>query len=339
MEALKMETCSHESLLELDQSYGYTAVANEVMMHIIANPIIASASRLWILIRFQQSGFYDREYIERTISWFAKKLNVSTSSIQKWQRLLEREGYLEIIERKYQTRNNRPNRYRACLPKSVADQLKAHDMVYTAYTEEVKPPCSDNKEAPAVETSTESTTEQNEFKTKITVADLQPMLEEAPDWLKLLIPGLHLEIVGDTLWITGVNSIARTEMEKRRDTILTYLNQQGFHLSALNYNNDQKTTLKPTSTQAGRPTPQSKEQRLYSHTQHRIYKRLLSLSINGHQLQASEAKRLCAEVVFAIEKGSLATQPKLMGINIALKLIRENRWRTPAGYTQGGQKA
>ena len=68
MEALKMETCSHEHLLEIDQSHGYTAIANDVMMHIIANPIIASASRLWILIRFQQSGFYDREYIERTVS-------------------------------------------------------------------------------------------------------------------------------------------------------------------------------------------------------------------------------------------------------------------------------
>lgn len=328
MEAIKLETCSHERLLELDQTQGYTAVANNVMLHIISNPIVAPASRLWILIRFQQSGFYDREYIDRTVGWFAKKLNVSSSTIQRWQRLLEREGYLEIVERKYSAKNNRPNRYRACLPKCVADALNVEEKVYTKYTSEDQPPLPNEVDLDLA--SDVSTVVDDETKKA-----LFALFSDAPDWLTQLLPGLSFDVEKGTLWVCGVHAHAQTFFKSAQNDVIVLLRSLGFEVERIAFNRQAPVSKEPavsTSETEDSTTP------LYSHTRHRIYKRLLGLSINGARLQVCEAKRLCAEVIYAVEQGCFAQHPTLLGINIALKLIRENRWRTPSGYPQMGSQ-
>ena len=138
MTALKQTICNHEQLLELDQTQSYTAISNQLMIHLLGNSTISSAIKLWLYIRFQQSGYHDREYIQRSIKSLANNLSVSTSTIQKWQRLLKEEGYLEILEQKGSYKNNKPNKYRACIPSFIQAKLsKTTSRVNTKYTSKI----------------------------------------------------------------------------------------------------------------------------------------------------------------------------------------------------------
>lgn len=118
------EICSHTDLLDLDQNQGYTAISNKTMFHLLSNTKIASALKLWLFIRFKQSGFKDRSTYTVTIRDLSEHLGVGKSTIQNWQRILVSEGYLDIRARKTSLRSNLANQYRACLPKKIQEELK-----------------------------------------------------------------------------------------------------------------------------------------------------------------------------------------------------------------------
>lgn len=118
--------CTHDELLSLDQQHSYTAISNETMFHLLSNRAIASALKLWLLIRYKQSGFSDRVSYTVTVRELSNKLGVGKSTIQNWQRILVSEGYLEIKERKTGLKSNLANQYRACLPKEIHEKLKTN---------------------------------------------------------------------------------------------------------------------------------------------------------------------------------------------------------------------
>lgn len=418
MEALNLTTCTHAELLELDQSHAYTAISNATMMFILSNSTISSAVRLWLLVRFQQSGFQDRETVERPINWFAKQLNVSSSTIQKWQRLLEREGYLQIIEQRQAQNQNRPNRYRATIPKIIQKQLKkknnrskvnikyteeaANSGVSTSYTdssserlEEKRKEDRQEERAEAAETAVN--TDQNNAKAGIEGMHTETATPEHPSgiqrlegkekeqlvaavseqieplnsadnrtdttWLKPALQSYLYEIDTDrkALWITGLNQFGIRTLKSMKDALVSRLSDYGYKIDSIHFNRDcnghhpTPTTLttpsgeKPedpiahqthskgqTSGSAKSDTKNAKV--LTHHTVQRIKRRLQSCSISGQPFDQTQSKQLLQELIYALESGSLSQFEQFKGINIGLKLIRENRWRTPAGYPQAGSQ-
>lgn len=121
------KTCSHQELLALDQTLAYTALANETLFHLLSNTTISSAIKLWLFIRTRQSGFEDRTHIAISVKQLSEALGVGRSTIQNWQRILIREGYLEVTERKSGMKSNLTNLYRACLPRSVARKISCNE--------------------------------------------------------------------------------------------------------------------------------------------------------------------------------------------------------------------
>ncbi len=167
--------CSHDEL-SLDQKSSYTAVSNDVMKHILSNRTIACCSRLWLLIRFEQSGFHDRDYISRTIGWLADALNVSTSTIQKWQRKLVQYGYLVIVEQRVDGHHNAPNQYRACLPKAVISRLK-----------------KDKKRSPSPDKRPMAEESEKAVETRLLDTEVfNDLFPDAAEWFTLLLPVLKL---------------------------------------------------------------------------------------------------------------------------------------------------
>ncbi len=345
------------------------------MLHIISNPDIASATRLWILIRFQQSGFHDREFVERTIGWFAKKLNVSSSTVQKWQRILELNGYLEIIEQKLSSKNNRPNRYRACLPKSVKSLLqkrkcrKRVDIEYTSNShsdhtlitaqrteqtehienhnrkEEEEQSGQESKEGttPCLNQTKEKNISKNDKKAlSARLNTLSVIFKQKTPWLVELLPTFSIEQQGTTLWITGVNQFAKKAILEKKEDILSDLNNNGHKLNRIKFNKDQglisELNKSKNHTPPGQKQNKNKDRKIYGHTQHRILKRVMSTTISGQPIPESDTVRISCEIAYAITLGSLSSHSIPKGINIALKLLRENRWKTPSGYTQTGYR-
>ena len=157
------------------------------------------------------------------------------------------------------------------------------------------------------------------------------LFSEGPDWLLQLIPGLTFEVENKCLWITGVHTLARKHIMEMQEHLITSLHQKGFIVTRIAFNRSHMATTyeKPDTYKSFESIDEKPLKTIYGHTRHRIYKRLLNTAING---------RLCDEVIHAIEQGCFSHHPMLMGINIALKLIRENRWCTPSGYPQPGSK-
>ena len=209
--------CSHDELLSLDQKSSYTAVSNDVMKHILSNRTIACCSRLWLLIRFEQSGFHDRDYISRTIGWLADALNVSTSTIQKWQRKLVQYGYLVIVEQRVDGHHNAPNQYRACLPKAVISRLK-----------------KDKKRSPSPDKRPMAEEPEKAVETRLLDTEVfNDLFPDAPEWFTLLLPVLKFEWASEKLWVTGVTAAARTIILGAQGAIVDRLAQRGFILNPL----------------------------------------------------------------------------------------------------------
>lgn len=444
MSVIALTFCDHDKLLELDQRGAYTAISNDVMLHLLSTPAIAPAIRLWLLIRFQQSGFKDRRFVERPIAWLAKSLCVSTSTIQKWQRKLEEAGYLEIIEQKNKRLNNRPNRYRACLPKFVEALLSKEQKqrrVYTEYPnihktsstreanerlsinnkEDIDNAKKENPESdnPAHDTAIDDSALPNNDRgegspqkkeeidkvepshiapNKITTRDmtlanvapniaraggdhdaepgktgeqsiklelsqdlkqqiiqcLDTHLTHSEMWLSPLLTTFQYQLVDDTLWITGPNQYAQRILNNYLTKLQSTLSEKQLNITRIAYNLDQPhlkaqnqdqsetntTNRSGSSLDDSKSTIKRSEKtpELKKHTQYRILKRLRSLSINGEQLSDTDVQRLGDEISFAITAGSLNSMAIPKAINVAIKLIRLNQWRTPAGYPQGGRK-
>lgn len=444
MSAIALTFCDHDKLLELDQRGTYTAISNDVMLHLLSTPAIAPAIRLWLLIRFQQSGFKDRRFVERPIAWLAKSLCVSTSTIQKWQRKLEEAGYLEIIEQKNKRLNNRPNRYRACLPKFVEALLSKEQKqrkVYTEFPDIHKASStreanervsvknkeeidigkqetleSDNRSHhTAIDDSVlpnndrgEGSPQEKEEIDKVgpghmtpnkittrdkTLANLAPSIDSAggdheaePDkteeqsiklelsqdlkqqiiqcldthlthaelWLRPLLSTFQYQLVDHTLWITGPNQYAQRILSNYLTKLQSTLSEKQLNITRVAYNLDQPhlkaqnrdqsetnaTNRSGSSLDDSKSTIERsvKTPELTKHTQYRILKRLRSLSINGEQLSDTDVQHLGDEISFAITAGSLNSMAIPKAINVAIKLVRLNQWRTPTGYPQGGRK-
>lgn len=279
MNAHKIKTCTHRELLDIDQTQSYTAIANHTMMLVLSNRVIAPATRLWLLIRFQQSGFSERETIERPVSWLAQQLNVSNSTIQKWQRLLEKEGFLEIKERRRSNGENYPNRYRATMPKELELEIrknKKRSNVYTAFTQKVqganeqgkirkkKPqnqkesiisPLSEIKQSTIGHTIKESkiACEENVrlcnplesaiikrfFKSKS-----NSLTASGLDWFLKSIDSYqyHISTTGHQLWITGVNQFAIKQLKLFKQEIVEHLQNNNIKINRLLFNIDQRLT-------------------------------------------------------------------------------------------------
>ena len=68
------------------------------------------------------------------------------------------------------------------------------------------------------------------------------------------------------------------------------------------------------------------------HTLSRLKNRLSRIQHDNRPLfSPQQIKTLSDEVLFSVVEGSLSHLPLIHGINIAIKLIRENRWQKPKG--------
>ena len=326
--------CTHQELLNIDQNSPYTAVSNRIMRHIISNRTIAACSRLWLLIRFEQSGFHDREHVTRTVGWLANALNVSTSTIQKWQRTLADQGYLEIIEQRIDGHHNAPNRYRACLPRAVIESLQA-------VASKASMPENPRSVTPATQKSGQPSrlAEPPKRIERIEIDQITDLFSSSPSWFHVALPVLEIEVINkQSLWITGVNSLAKQEVLKAKAALIQRLHELGYEIEQVRFNRDQCALSTPSQSTAAPKAPAplasvtpKPTQALFPHTKHRLLKRISALTINDAPLQPSQAKQLCHEVVYAMQHGSFKGVSTLKAINVAVKLIRENRWRTPYG--------
>lgn len=359
---LPQNTCTHTELLELDQTLCYTAIANDTLFHLLSNRTIAPAIKLWIFIRVKQSGFKDREKISISVAELSKALAVGRSTIQNWQRILISEGYLEVIERRASTRSNLTNLYRACLPAEVQ----------VALSESNRRAAPRTKVKASTQKPQEKKTSKKKDNGKVYVgiqnnrnsqgqrginpghahrsipehqrAKIQNALEQerVPNWVKLLCAGLALkqDEKGNLIVIDAPDHAKKPIEQAFADTAehmvkilpnyvggIIFTRNNLSREEAPNYREgvDSKTTdFNSAPTAAGIP----------QHTYLRLRKRLASLEHNDRPLfTPNQVDQLSNEVLYAVTTGTFSNLPTAHAINIALKLVRENRWTTPHFFT------
>ena len=93
------------------------------------------------------------------------------------------------------------------------------------------------------------------------------------------------------------------------------------------------TPARPRPTQPKQDSGATPARSLSSKTRAQIVHKVSNLP------RVSAPKGLCAEIEFAITRGVFRERSPEHGINICLRLIRENRWRTPWGFVDAARTA
>ena len=352
MDTIKTNVCSHADILALDGSTAYTLTSNAVMQNVITNPNIATAVRLWFHIRYEQSGFLDREFIVRTVGQLSDMLKVTRTTIQKWQKTLIHEGYLEVIYTKKADGQNLPNKYRACLPKSLASILKRtakqREKIETdvIYEREEQPSVQQKEAGEGIDKTELKTLESNTDNKVYTMYTFK----ENPELIKRLSEGStpsfvtqalivsKVTVQGDLATIYTTNGFIRDHVKHSnviRSLLQTFFDNTDLQVSAeidsiqQHENNDQETLAVKSKTISVSKTQSKPIQR---HIIFRIKERLESMK----SMSVTQITSLLSEIVYSITKGSLSSLSHHHAINTALKLVKENRWSTPGGYVNTG---
>ncbi len=351
MQATSPELCTHSELLHLDATTGYTLASNAVVQLVVSTPEIATAVRLWFHIRYEQSGFLDRTFISRTVEKLADNLKVKRTTIQRWQKTLVTEGFLEVVYTKKIDGQNNPNRYRACLPKKlvslIRSEVKARQKVSKESVKpEVDKPVEPENVIPKITNDSkpiESTN--NKVYTVYTFRDSDVLLEQikqeakAPEWIVQALKVSPVQVKGDTATVLTTNTFVRD-----------WLKQSGSfnHLLCSHFSNDElhieirldtaspekqiekkvvqrrKQSVLPTDVCLG-----PKRAPMKGYTILRIKERLEAM----RSFSATQIRSLVGEIIYSVTSGSLKAMPEQFALNAALKLVKENRWATPAGYS------
>jgi hypothetical protein len=364
------------------------------MFHLLSNSAISSAIRLWLFIRYRQSGFNDRERVSISIKELSEGLSVSRSSIQNWQRLLIKEGYLEVTERKSGLRSNLTNLYRACLPKHIQSGLQknkisrkksvhgndSNEIFVSEQPKQIRQNIGETKElgdntrvyVRILNDHSHGIDEPTVSSKLTTVIDasvkknIGEMLDKlgSPKWLTLLYNGTPISLDPDGhLWLMNVPDHAKKPLMSALNmcksdikNIIPEFSEQILLKNALctgqvaqspreaqrsdpcattiskqNHQDDDKT--------ANTRHAKSSAAKLNHHTRLRIYDRLSCIHQRDRALfTEKQINALIDQISYSMVHGSLSNCATNHGINIALKLIRENRWLTPKGYSDAGPK-
>ena len=162
-----------------------------------------------------------------------------------------------------------------------------------------------------------------------------------------MLPFIEIEIRGEECYFFNVmNDYMIDALKQKADTLIKVIHQYS-------ENNIQRTIFlknsalevtcqKPAAVITKKHSAQEKSpmkqiiKPINSISHQRLTERVSEIEIAGQKIQSlHECEALAKEIEFAIQFGSLADKTPIHGMNIALKLLKENRWRTPAGYIPG----
>lgn len=148
----------------------------------------------------------------------------------------------------------------------------------------------------------------------------------------------------------GVNQFAIREFKSLQKKLVEFLNKNECSFDSVSYNIDQNTDIQHPKAidcidlnikdNSYLPSPRDRHDEkasfLPAHTFYRLKNRLEAMLIQGHALSSQEATQIATEIGFTVIKGSLTNHSVSKAINICLKLVKENRWRTPNGFYPEG---
>ncbi len=334
----KLTTASPQMMDQLTKEKAYTALAQPVLLYITAHPDISDGAKILWFFLYMETSRFENFTVRYTPSNLAEALSVNERTIQRRLRELEDEYLLRRQER-YGDGRQLVNNLTITLPHSVADKMLKH------IPNRKKPSVPIRTRQPA-RYSTESSSHKKPEKPN------DPAIQK-PWETQRTKPSQSRPRLKDI--VSGKVKIDRqtaVDNLKVADRAVTGEDDK----TVTQKNNNLINNIKNNSTSTGRRA--GRNQRIETHSRKlslfrdnfspeklplceieetidevpdsvisKVEQRLKEQGFYGQQLE-----QLATEIVFSVYQTKTWHCPSAKAVNACLMLIKQNRWRTPAGF-------
>lgn len=292
----QIQPCPSELIIAINQKTSYRVISNIILDAVLKSTLSDCAVRVWLAI-YQQAWGDNRGGRVLSATYIATRLNKSKSTIDRAFKELRDAGFLVSTRQQEDEDGNMPRLLSARIPASVAEEgIKQKARKTATKTEE------EHKEVQATPTlDTESPT----TKTNSQI----PRTKRRP-----------------TAGLQDCKKMSREEMIAMHEAL-----KKNPHPSS---NNDKGRGCKNEAQTNNKSIENNKSvntviDKFSKDTNTKILERVSNLGFTGIQ-----AQELTKQIQYACSIGVFHDKKGWEGINICLKLIRTNKWRTPWGYIE-----
>lgn len=316
-----VQPCGGDIIVALNKSTSYRIISTVIIDAVLESDLSDFSVRLWMVI-YQHSWSDQRGMRVLSTSYLSKRLNKSRSSIERGIRELKGKGYLVVMQQSDDTDGNLPRIVSARIPAMLADCGLKTRQRQTIKNPQSGEPCS---RQPSDESPTNiQTIDQPEA--SLPTQD-QPVCQQSTkkvDNVGLWRPKDSLrnrkKLTKEEMLATLAEMKHYPQGSPRTEVLGTVKNDTQTNNIKISINNPVKTVVDVFK-------PNQPKQHFTDRTNELVLARLGGCGYMGKQ-----ANDLLKQIEFATLSGVFADKELWASINICLKLIRSNRWRTPWGY-------
>lgn len=312
--------CSADALQNLNETKEYRLIATCTLRQVLRDPELSDAAvRVWLTL-YELGARNEGMKMIVSVRRVAEILERSESSIRRAVRQLQDLGYVDIGTRRDPVHGQGANSLAPRLPATTAEKLMKDVPARITYPRSVPdstgPGLSKQAESQPSDVETTETPVSN-------IDEKPPESNSQPLSLKS-----RARVAGrqDTGRKTPEMLLAEIEEWDRQTKLKEHLEQakpavKNERGGAVKSDTHYSTSQRDKTNSYGGPVrfPKFLEQRTRA--------RLIEMGFAGAQLS-----ELVSQVRFSLERGVFQEHSPSHGVNVALKLIRQNTWRAPIGW-------
>lgn len=333
--------CTAEDIFQLNKTKEYTLTATLLLEHLLVdNRLVGHSAKLWQIL-FNKSRFREDLSVRLSCAYLAELMGKSIKTIRRYLHNLEKFGYLEVKHHFLNSGGQSTSTYFVRFPKETVSKLK------TETDRQKNPNELDKTDQPPLDTNDQRNSINSCYINNKPVVDKNEKEKSEQTNSPPILPSVESNTSSSE--VNNLNTQlqeAQTELnnlhqQEKDDNFYSKIRKQSEKITAIEQaieksQHDQSKPSKKVELKQSSYTNPSGERALTTFQLNRLKKELVKYANQDKTLDV-----LLNEVCYSVRFGSLRKglgSSQLLAINhainIALKLLREGRWETPAEFKQ-----